>query len=1214
MVAVAVLAIVATFATSTSQAAGLPAGVPDHGRYAFLLKLDDASAAKAFDARRPDGRASARTAATRQYGRIREAQDAAIEELPAHSPVLYRMENVMAAVAVTTNVDNYAQLAEIQGVTHVYPIAPKSPENATAVALQRAPEVWGAAGSGYTGEGETIAVIDTGLDYTHADFGGPGTVGAFETAKEHDTTTPDPSSYDAAKFDAAASWDLVGDDYDAEGEGAELVAAPDPNPLDCEGHGTHVAGSAAGYGVTSGGATYPGPYNATEPELGAMRIGPGMAPGARLISYKVFGCEGSTDYVAAALDRAMDPNGDHDMSDHADVVNMSLGADYGSPEDGDTVAANAAVEAGITVVIASGNSGESADVGGSPGDASKAITVANSVDAGNVDDGLEVTIGTTPHKFGASRSDEYDWAHEPDLSGEVALAPADDPDACTALSSSDAAAVEGKVVLAEWNEGTPCGSAARSTNLLDAGATGVILAESSEVFAVGMLGSAAIPGVLVTKGGGEAIRQAIESSVPVEVDGTTSVDTFVSAPEDTDKLNKSSSRGIHATGNVKPDVAAVGTSVFSAGIGTGDQGESLSGTSMATPMVAGEAALLRGEHLTWTPEQIKADIVNTAVHDVTTGGNGTGLRYGPNRVGSGRIDAEQAAHNEVIAYDADDPGAVSASFGPVQVSAPTTLTKHITVHNFGTSAASYEAGIENITAMPGVTYSASPSEVTVPAGGDATVILTLSAPDPSALTKAVEATIGRTGANGKPRETLAEASGLLILTPVGDTDPLHELRVPVYAAPRPVATMTQESSVTMHGETGTLELTGNDLGMSPGANGLGTEAEIRSLLAGFELTQTSGVTPTCVDPETEWPCLTLPEERDADIHYVGVTADGSKAYFAIAARAAWSIPHAKVEFDIYLDTNGDGSPDFVLYNEPQTTDDQFDAVLENLTTHAVVERQPLDDREGDIDAALYDSDVMILPVSLSALGVKSTHPTVRYGVASFSNSQEDPVDLAGLDPETFDPELTADLHAPAVRLIGSSVVGPLLEDRSGSSVTVVRNATSYATDHGSGLLMLHLHDAVGSKAQVVAFPRSTTLSFVSPPGTGVVGGTYVPATSLSGAPGPVTYASLTPSVCPWDGGRFTFDAVGICTVEAQVAAGAGFEGATATTSIAIGAAPGGEGTTTAPPPQTTNTAKPLKCKKGFVKRKVRGKARCVKKKKRKKKSGQTVGGRRRRLF
>ena len=111
----------------------------------------------------------------------------------------------------------------------------------------------------------------------------------------------------------------------------------------------HVAGSAAGFGVNADGSTYAGAYDSST-DFGAMRIGPGMAPEAKIFAIKVFGCDGSTDVVTEAIDHAVDPNGDGDPTDHVDVINMSLGSDFGSDQDSDSIASRAAVNMGVSVV------------------------------------------------------------------------------------------------------------------------------------------------------------------------------------------------------------------------------------------------------------------------------------------------------------------------------------------------------------------------------------------------------------------------------------------------------------------------------------------------------------------------------------------------------------------------------------------------------------------------------------------------------------------------------------------------------------------------------------------------------------------------------------------------------------------------------------------------------------------------------------------------
>src|SRR5690606_6058122 len=97
--------------------------------------------------------------------------------------------------------------------------------------------------------------------------------------------------------------DLVGDDYDANDDAS--IPQPDDNPLDCHGHGTHVAGTAGGSGVTADGETYTGPYDESTASQD-FTVGPGVAPEVDLYAVRVFGCGGSTNVVVPAIDWAVD--------------------------------------------------------------------------------------------------------------------------------------------------------------------------------------------------------------------------------------------------------------------------------------------------------------------------------------------------------------------------------------------------------------------------------------------------------------------------------------------------------------------------------------------------------------------------------------------------------------------------------------------------------------------------------------------------------------------------------------------------------------------------------------------------------------------------------------------------------------------------------------------------------------------------------------------
>jgi subtilisin family serine protease len=1085
----------------------LPAGVPTHGRYAFLLQLDTASTLATYRVHRAAGATalSASTAAESQLEPIKRAQLGVIAALPSGSKVLYKTHAASAAIAVTTDVRNYHSLFDISGVQAVYPIAPKTVSNSYAMPLQHAPQSWQAHGD--LGGNSTIAIIDSGIDYTHANFGGPGTPADYQTALANDTA--DPTYPDPTKI--VGGYDFVGDAYDA-GDPNHDTPAPDNNPLDCNGHGSHVAGIAAGYGENPDGSTFQGDYLSlggldTTTYRAQFRVGPGMAPKAKLLAYKILGCNGSTTMIGAAIDRAADPNQDGDPSDHADVINMSIGADFASSQDGDSIESNLASALGITVVTAAGNGGDVYDVGGAPGDAVRTIDVANSVDAYSQMDTLHASVNAVPATGGAERSISYDWANNPDLSGAVvALTDSTNLDGCAPLSPTDATRVAGKVAFLEWTDNSNasrCGSATRSGNASLAGAIGVVLGDDSETFAAGITGSVQIPVVLTVKSTADSIRNALLASQPVTITGTSAGDFAQLVPSNDDKVSDSSSRGSRGAGDVKPDVAAVGTSVFSTAMGTGNAGVSFTGTSMASPMVAGLAALVKSVRKDWNPEEVKADIMNTAGQDLFTGDSHTGSMYAPNRVGAGRIDADAALRNLVVAFDASDPGAVSVSYGPVEITAATTLSKTVTVENKSFATAQFTVGYHAITSVPGVSFQVTPAAITLGPAASTTLTVKLVVTNPAALTKTRDATVAPALDFGPQignlaREFLADASGRLELTPAGGyAGP--GLRVPVYAAPRPASTMTQPALVALPGsgvQVGGMTLTGKGLKQGAGATA------VNSYSAGFELQATSGVAPNCASPGDDG-CIHIADDRSADLKYVGFTSDSplvsslgfspitqGQAYFAITTQKPWRTPAGPQEFDVVIDTNNDGTPDAVLYNTRLGTTDIFLSELVDITNPNnpfIRDDELINDRLGSTDTALFDSDTMLLPLWPAALGTggdgtlpplpgfDSAHTRIHYGVASFSESGL--VDSVGVDGTTGllnAARMTVDVTHPAVEVtkvpdIGNvQTTGLILNpDQNGTALTVRRDVTAYNTDHATGMLMVHFDNKVGSKANVV---------------------------------------------------------------------------------------------------------------------------------------------------
>src|SRR5678815_524974 len=243
-------------------------------------------------------------------------------------------------------------------------------DSSSSVPFIKAASAWSAT-SGASGDGIRIAVIDTGVDYLHANFGGPGTAAAYAA---NNRNILEPGTFPTAKV--VGGMDFAGDAY----TGAN-VPVPDPDPLDCNGHGSHVSGTATGLGVNADGTTFLGSYDAGT-VFQSFSIGPGVAPRAQLYALRVFGCAGSTGLTTRAINWAVDPNGDGDPSDHVDVINMSLGSNFGLSNDASATASSNASLAGVIVVTSAGNAGDTHYIVGSPATSSRAIAVANIVDFG----------------------------------------------------------------------------------------------------------------------------------------------------------------------------------------------------------------------------------------------------------------------------------------------------------------------------------------------------------------------------------------------------------------------------------------------------------------------------------------------------------------------------------------------------------------------------------------------------------------------------------------------------------------------------------------------------------------------------------------------------------------------------------------------------------------------------------------------------------------
>lgn len=1036
------------------------------GTVKIVIEMTDAPSGKVFaDARARGSVAQATADAKRHLGQIQRSQQTVINALnnaAINAKVIYSTQRVYNGIAAKVDATKLGQIAKLPGVKAIHALNTKTLDNASSVPLIGAPEVWANAGLNRpTGRGITVGVIDTGIDYLHTDFGGSGR--AADYAANNETVAGD-GFFPTGKV--VGGYDFVGDDYDASDPDAD-TPAPDPDPMDCNGHGTHVAGTAAGYGVNADGTTYTGPWNTSTP-FNSLRIGPGVAPEADLYALRVFGCGGSTDVTDAAIEFAVDPNGDGDFSDHLDVINMSLGSDYGSAYDTSSIASDAAAEIGVLVVTSAGNSEDTYFISGSPGSSARAIAVASSVDNADVYDAFRVN--TPPAIAGlkpGSESANFNWAGKAPVTGDLVYPPSQ-RSGCQPFSPANAALLAGKIALLDWTKidgVNECGSGARVNNAANAGAIGVILVYNEPELDITIAGSTRIPSIITLLSIGQQLKANLNASgtgINVTLSPEFRNSTRVIDNSKVDTLSSFSSRGVRRGDSaLKPDITAPGQSIFSADTGTGTQGTTLNGTSMAAPHVAGGMALLRQVYPDWTVEELKALAMNTASSPLRIDPAAGSTQFAPGRIGAGRITLTDAVDSDVIAYNADDVGYVSVSFGAVEVLNSRTMVKNIRVRNKGTTSATYAVSYAPSTDIPGVTFTVTPANVTLAGNASANIVVTMTA-TASAMTHTRDTTVSATQ-GGLARHWLSEESGYVRLTPTTGT----EVHVPVYAAARAASDMRARTNTLNFGnnatDTDSIELVGEGVG-SAAALGTTTAEDEVSIVTAYELQASS---PN--EPSSDL------IRNNADIAHIGVASNATTVTpysdamiaFGIASHGNWSSPN-EVEFDVYIDTNRDGEDDYVLFNwnlglatGGTDANDVFISYLVNLNdADADPSVQFLNGvPSSTVNTVPFNTNVMMLPVAAADLGLSAASGGFNYTVVSFSRDVDGVVDVS--------PTLTYNPNGPGIVFNGGVADLPAFLDLPGEDIDLSFTRTNYLQNKSQGVLLFHHHNTTGRKVEVV---------------------------------------------------------------------------------------------------------------------------------------------------
>ena len=1023
-----------------------------------------------------------------QVNRVKQEQqvflDALLAEgvLPTLSPqpgdeefLVYQVQRVYNGVAMRVQAGRIEQIARLPGVKAIHRLTLKELDHTSSVPLINAPQVWNI-GLGNRGDNIKVGIIDTGIDYLHLNFGGPGTPAVYSA---NDTTVVgDVPNYPGVKV--AGGYDFVGDAYNAGGTPAQQIPQPDSDPMDCNGHGSHVAGTIGGYGIyrtsPTAKATYPGPYGPGMYGSVDFALGPGVAPGAQLYALRVFGCSGSTAVTDVAIEWSVDPNGDGIFDDRLDVINMSLGAGFGSEYDTSAIASNNAAQAGVIVVASAGNSYNTHYITGSPGVATRAISVASSVDASDPYDGFEVTAAPSGHSailgpHPSSNSGSYNWYANPDTTAPLKAAPTGNLGGCSAFPANY---FSGTIALIDWtltsSGANECGSLTRTNNVQSAGGLGVIMVYPSAVLPIAIAGNAFIPATITIQPVGDALKAALgDGSVSVRLTKDYNAAINVLSPGQIDTLSAFSSRGPRRVDNaLKPDLAAPGQSIASVDALTGSGAVSFNGTSMAAPHVAGTMALLRQLRPAWSVEELKALAMNTANYDLYTGLNQTGNKHAPSRVGTGRVDAQQAASSFVVMYNAEDEGLVSVSFGDVKVVTTAQAEKQVKVVNkHPTQTFTYTVSLENRLSVPGVTYTllnldnTALTSITLAPNQTFTFKVRMQA-DASQMTHVKDPALAATQA-GIARHFLSEAAALIKLTPPSSAT-YPALRLSVYSAPRAASAMdavTPQVNLNLYQPMGTFDVELDGTAVS--------DPNVPSLVTAFEWMGE--------DQDTTAVPSSL---RHVDIRHVGVMSDANYntlsttyIYFAVATDKAWTTPN-EVEFDIYIDVDQDGTDDFVLYNT---------ALIENNQRTDVYVARLLKVNSGfsgGVPSAAYflngfsaaaaetsplNTNVAFMWVKATDIGLTSADGVFDFYIETYSRDQEDdlPVDVTEL--------YTYDALNPAVDTInttGDDLDGLAVYFDQPGTLTFGYDLANYPTVQPKGVLLMHHHNAQ-VKAEAVPF-------------------------------------------------------------------------------------------------------------------------------------------------
>lgn len=536
--------------------------------------------------------------------------------------------------SLDTEYKNIKEIQKLPGVASVQIAQVYQPAANPGASMVQAQKVW--EDLGYHGEGMLVAVVDTGVDYTHQDL----------TLSDHGKEKAKYNSTNIqAKFDETAvneRWysDKVPTGYDWADNDQDVFPYASP-------HGMHVTGTIGANGAD---------------EVDGVK---GIAPDVQILAEKVF-----SDYSSGAYADDIVAGINHAVEMNADVINLSLGTDGSFVTEDDPIqkAIHNATEKGVLVVAAAGNAyyssksgstkytslpyAQDPDIGvvGAPGSSPFALQVA-SYEGDQVHmDTLTLSGGKTliyKRISGARMADVLPQNQEMEL---VYVGKGNTQD----YAGKD---VTGKIVVAEQQY--VGGEAYIQSPAQQKGAKGLIvvpLATQGDYASLALSPSYPISGLSIGVADGKDLIDRLKQSekITARVGKGTWIDN-----KNKEKMSEFSSLGAPHTLDFKPEISAPGGKIYSTV--TNNKYDTYSGTSMASPHVAGGAALVlqslyeKGlKHSENAALKAKLALMNTSniLMDPRTNGE---VPYAPRVQGSGFMQIKNAINTPVIVSRKDTP-------------------------------------------------------------------------------------------------------------------------------------------------------------------------------------------------------------------------------------------------------------------------------------------------------------------------------------------------------------------------------------------------------------------------------------------------------------------------------------------------------------------------------------------------------------------------------